>query len=379
MTHKDYQNFEIEELVRDPYFRHSVLTPDEQSVQFWSEWRAASVANEEKYEQARLALIALQEAYSESLSEAEVLKRLNRIRRLDPADRKRSEASPLNRWWWGAAAAVMIAAAGWWWSHTGAGDPSGIAAEQPPALRSDQPESALASTEILKENNTTSDLTLMLSDSSVVTLLPGSWLKFPSVFGPEDRKVTLSGDAFFDVTHNPGRPFMVYAGDAVVKVLGTSFRVTAFESDERVTVKVLSGRVSVYSLSEFQGAARTAGAPREGVLLKPNEEVVMNLTTRKIEKSAVIPQQDESTKPRLSELIFDDVPISKIFTELEHIYGMEIEFDQDTFRNCPITTYFRDESLLERINTICQAVGATYKPENGKIIVSGIDCTGYGK
>lgn len=384
MTHKDYQDFEIEELVRDPYFRHSVLTPDEQSARFWAGWKALSPVNEEKYEQAKLALIALQEAYSETLSETEVLKRLNRIRRLDPAERKISEADNPNKWWWGAAAAVLVAVAGLWWSYSVKPGQVGETAVHGPVAGKEGYAITPSSGEILKENNTASNLTLMLSDSSVVTLLPGSRLKFPSVFGPEDRKVALSGDAFFDVTSNPGRPFMVYAGDAVVKVLGTSFRVTAFESENRVTVKVLSGRVSVYSLSDFPGTGKSpgAGSPaagKEGVLLVPNEEVVMNATTKKIEKSVTASPEEESGKARFRELIFDDVPISQIFTELERIYGMEIEFDQDTFRQCPITTYFRDESLLERINTICQAVGATYTPENGKIIVSGIDCTGYGK
>ncbi len=379
MTHNDYQDFEIEELVRDPYFRHSVLTPDEQSARFWAGWKALSPVNEEKYEQAKLALIALQEAYSETLSETEVLKRLNRIRRLDPAERRINEAGKVNKWWWGAAAAVLVAVAGLWWSYSAAPGQVGETAVSRPVTGNDGYPVRPSSGEIVKETNTASNLTLMLSDSSVVTLLPGSRLKFPSIFGAEDRKVALSGDAFFDVTSNPGRPFMVYAGDAVVKVLGTSFRVTAFESDNRVTVKVLSGRVSVYSLSDFPGTAKSPGAGKEGVLLVPNEEVVMNVTTKKIEKSVAASPEEESGKARFRELIFDDVPISQIFTELERIYGMEIEFDQDTFRQCPITTYFRDESLLERINTICQAVGATYTPENGKIIVSGIDCTGYGK
>ena len=379
MTHKDYQNFEIEELVRDPYFRHSVLTPDEQAMRFWSGWRALSPLNEEKYEQARLTLIALQEAYSETLSETEVLRRLNRIRKMDPEDRKRSDAGSLNKWWWGAAAAVVVAAAGLWWGYSEKPGHAGETTLSGTVIQNDDYAATPASGEILKENNTASNLTLMLSDSSVVTLLPGSRLKFPSVFGAEDRKVALSGDAFFDVTSNPGRPFIVYAGDAVVKVLGTSFRVTAFESDGRVTVKVLSGRVSVYTLSDFPGTVKSPGTTKEGVLLVPNEEVVMDAATRKIEKSVIASPQEESGKARFRELIFDDVPISQIFTELERIYGMEIEFDQDTFRQCPITTYFRDESLLERINTICQAVGATYRPENGKIIVSGIDCTGYEK
>lgn len=379
MMHKDYQNFEIEELIRDPYFRQSVLTPDEQSVRFWSGWKALSPVNEEKYEQARLALIALQEAYSETLSETEVLRRLNNIRRVDPAERKRREAGNLNKWWWSAAAAVLVAAAGLWLSYSEKPGQVVETAVPGPVIRDDGYAAAPSSGEILKENNTASNLTLMLSDSSVVTLLPGSRLKFPSVFSPEDRKVTLSGDAFFDVTSNPDRPFIVYAGDAVVKVLGTSFRVTAFESDDRVTVKVLSGRVSVYTLSGFPGAVKSPGAREEGVQLVRNEEVVMNVTTKKIEKSATASLQVESGEARFRELIFDDVPISKIFSELALIYGMEIEFDQDTFKQCPITTYFRDESLLERINTICQAVGATYRPENGKIVVSGIDCTGYAK
>ena len=375
MTYKDYQDLEIEELVRDPYFRYSVLTPDEQTERFWSGWRDLSEANVNKYERARLALITLEEVYSETLSDVEILKRLQRVKQIDFKEQDRSKGANFNKWWW-AAAAFVLATGGLWWGYFQTPDQLNEIAVSAPLAEDGL---MVWGEDIVKENNTASNLTLMLSDSSVVTLLPGSKLKFPSLFSPTDRKVQLTGDAFFDVTSNPHRPFIVYAGEAVVKVLGTSFRVTAFEAEGRVTVKVLSGRVSVYRLDDFSLDLKWSEISNEGVLLVPNEKVVMNAATKKMEKFAMTTPQEDSRNDRFQELVFDDVPISQIFKELERLYGMEIEFDQDTFRQCPITTYFRDESMLERINMVCQAVGATYRPENGKIIVSGIDCTGYEK
>lgn len=375
----DYRGYEVEDLIKDPFFKKSVMNPDDHSAAFWTQWTSESPSNRNKYEQARLIVIALHESWGERVSEEEIQRRIIHIREARRLQKKPTNVAWQNGWRWAAAAALLVVvfSAVWWVNQANRRANSNETAEV-----SQGDESRLGARiqgyaeEVVRENNTESDLTLMLSDSSVVTLRPGSRLKFPSVFGADDRKVLLSGDAFFEVTSNPDKPFLVYAMETVVKVLGTSFRVTALEIENKVTVKVLSGRVSVYSFSDFSGNAKAVEMGRAGVLLVPNEEVVMNGVARTIEKSAVAPRLEEARKKQYRELIFDDTPISDIFEEMARAYGIEIEFDQKAFSKCPITTYFMEETLLERINTICEAVGATYRPENGKIIVSGIDCTG---
>lgn len=373
----DYQHYEVEDLAKDGYFRKSVLSPDDASRRFWASWTASSAANADKYEHARLLVIAVYEKYEQPIADEEISRRIERMEQHERlagatgSDGKGRWGAP---WRFVAAAGVALLAVSVWW--LGRDDVAEGASDMVATTTSVEAEMVTVH-EVVRENSSKSNLTLMLDDSTVVTLLPGSKLKFPSAFDKSTREVELVGDAFFDVTPNPHVPFMVYAGETIVKVLGTSFRVTAHEKSERVTVKVLSGRVSVFSRADFSGNARASEILQEGVLLTPNQEVVLNKSLKTVETSTVASRAEEAREEQYRELIFDDTPIANVFREFEKTYGMEIEFDQDSFRKCPITTYFKEESLLERINTICQAVGATYRPENGKIIVTGIDCTGY--
>jgi len=377
----DDREYEIEDLVKHPYFKKAVLSSDDQSEAYWEKWKSASDINREKYDQARLIVIALHELYSHQIPEEEISQNIDNIHKIRQ-NSSRKDPIPLSRWnlrWIAAAALVFVATAATWiffkvdpdWTSSFVSD------DIPTISNLTLPEGVSeADQNIIRINDTAFPLTLMLSDSSVVTLLPGSRLEFPARFTSGERKVLLTGDAYFEVTSSPDRPFLVYAMDAVVKVLGTSFRVITQENENRVTVKVISGRVSVYNLADYSSREKVYTSPSGGVMLVGNEEVVVNTAARTIRKSTVDFPATNKSKQRFRELIFDDTPISEVFNEMARTYGMEIEFDERAFSACPITTYFKEETLLERINTICEAVGATYRPEQGKIIITGIDCTG---
>jgi len=94
-------------------------------------------------------------------------------------------------------------------------------------------------------NNTKHLLRVVLTDGSEVMLSPKSGLRYPSRFTQKARIVYLKGEAVFAVKRQT-KPFMVYTGEMVTKVLGTRFVVRAFDQDKKVTVQVLSGKVSVY-------------------------------------------------------------------------------------------------------------------------------------
>jgi transmembrane sensor len=67
-----------------------------------------------------------------------------------------------------------------------------------------------------------------LEDGTTVHLEKGSRLSFPVHFDPKKREVVLSGEAFFEVTENPSKPFYVYANELITRVLGTSFQHICF-------------------------------------------------------------------------------------------------------------------------------------------------------
>ncbi len=86
---------------------------------------------------------------------------------------------------------------------------------------------------------------LVLPDGTHVTLNAGSSVSYPEEFEDNIRKVTLSGEAFFDVKRNEKAPFVITTGDVVTKVLGTSFNIRAYPENKAVQVAVVSGKVKV--------------------------------------------------------------------------------------------------------------------------------------
>ena len=92
----------------------------------------------------------------------------------------------------------------------------------------------------------------ILPDGSVVALNSNSKLVFPSNFKGNTREVTIYGEAFFDVKPDASKPFIINAGNAQVKVLGTSFNVKAYPENETVEVVVATGKVQVSGKTHFE-------------------------------------------------------------------------------------------------------------------------------
>src|SRR5699024_11863966 len=86
---------------------------------------------------------------------------------------------------------------------------------------------------------------ITLSDGTKVILNADSKIILPEVFQSDKREVTLQGEAFFEVTHNPDRPFIINTGQAVVEVLGTSLDVRSYPDDESGRVVGCVGGVSL--------------------------------------------------------------------------------------------------------------------------------------
>src|SRR5690606_22634757 len=104
------------------------------------------------------------------------------------------------------------------------------------------------STFTTKTNTSGHPMEIILADQSKIILENESRIRYPQDFAGNDfREIHLSGNAFFDVSKDASRPFLVYSNGIVTKVLGTSFRIHAPKSDdERSIVEVVSGVVAVY-------------------------------------------------------------------------------------------------------------------------------------
>ena len=211
-----------------------------------------------------------------------------------------------------------------------------------------------------------------LPDSSVVKLFPGSKLQLDQAFNIKERKIHLSGQAFFDISPDEKRPFYVFANEVVTRVLGTSFSVKAFPDDPRITVAVKSGRVSVYAGPHKEHVNVKSGA--DEIVLTPNQQAVYTRKDQKVFKTLVENPRILLNQEEVKKIRFEGEPVSEVFQALEAMYGVEIVFEKEIFSRCSITTTTVGKDLYERIDVICEITGATYEIVDAQIIISGTAC-----
>ncbi|MDQ6479463.1 FecR family protein [Dyadobacter sp. LHD-138] len=223
---------------------------------------------------------------------------------------------------------------------------------------------------IEKINSTDVPMRIAFEDGTVVTLKKNSRLSYPVHFKEDIREVFLSGEAFFEVAKNPKKPFFVYANEVVTRVLGTSFDIKAFDGERQVRVNVRTGQVSVYN----QKRISLVNEEVKGLVLSPNQQAVFDRKNESLSKHL-----SDDPIPLLAEAgdvkkLFDDIPVSQIFQELEALYGIRIIYNKEILSNCIISTRFGHDSLNDKLDVICQTIGATHKEIDAQIIIESAGC-----
>lgn len=191
-----------------------------------------------------------------------------------------------------------------------------------------------------------------LSDGTKVMLGAGSRLVYPEKFAGSKREVTLSGQAFFNVTPDRKHPFVVKTTNMDVMVLGTSFEIFSYEGDEEAETILLTGKVSV-SLPGNKGQAN------EIYTLAPNEK----LAYYKEEgvKITTLDADNYSSWRQGKRMIFKNEPLEMILARLEKWYGQHIDCDPQTARHYRFTFTVHSESLELILNYISHSTPLVYR------------------
>ena len=191
----------------------------------------------------------------------------------------------------------------------------------------------------------------ILPDGSVVALNSNSKLVFPKKFNGDTREVTIEGEAFFDVKPNPEKPFIINAGNARIKVVGTSFNVSAYPDTETVEVVVQTGKVQVVSKN-----TETLTGVNE-VHLIPGEKGTLFNKNSLLEKSQNSNPNFLSWKTR--DFIFNDIPLNEVFTCLEKTYHVKIQVSDPKLNDLKLSAQFDKKP----IDFILNVVGLTFNLE----------------
>lgn len=206
------------------------------------------------------------------------------------------------------------------------------------------------------KNQTATDT---LPDGSLVALNNFSELRFPEKFESDERPVSLKGEAYFEVSPNPEKPFRVSVEGAIVQVLGTEFYVKAYDSLEIISVGVKEGSVMVR-------------ASDEEVVLKTGESITIDKRTRQI--NTVTAYNANKLFWKSQTLIFQNEKLETVFETLENYYNVDIRPENRSILDCRLTAKFYGEDIDQIFEIINTNFNLSSEKVNEQFIISGIGC-----
>ncbi|MEQ8563118.1 MAG: FecR family protein [Cyclobacteriaceae bacterium] len=208
---------------------------------------------------------------------------------------------------------------------------------------------------------------IVLGDGTFIRLNSESSLVYPSRFKKDLREVTLIGEAYFEVTKDSLRPFVIKSQDLVTRVLGTSFNIKAYpDTDMEVTVS--SGKVQVLSSND-----EVLNGLNQHVYLTANQQVSYNLLTNELIKKEVEINQYLAWKN--DQIILNKVSMKEASSILERWFNVEIIFENKMIENCIIRSEYKNENLINILESMKFILGIDYRlEENNQIIISGESC-----
>ncbi len=218
---------------------------------------------------------------------------------------------------------------------------------------------------------------VVLPDGSVVKLNSGTTLTYPLKFNDQVRQVTLVGEAFFDVTKNPDRPFLVHAEHLTIRVLGTAFNVKAYREDINVETTLIEGKIQVLMNNE----------PDKTIMLSPHEKLTVSKHTTnsrvqplpgelklKIQAIAVKPSANIEEIAWIDhKLAFNNTSFEQVVKMIERKYNVKIVCQQEQLKSELITGAFENESLPRALHLLQMSTNFSYEIRKDSVILSTIN------
>jgi transmembrane sensor len=258
----------------------------------------------------------------------------------------RSKVIPMMRIWMAAAAVITLAIAGYVWIVM-----KKQTVSRPLIVHEDSTRPALYSGKQVVD----------LPDGTRVILNENSELSYSKSFCLSNREVTLVGEASFDVTHDPSRPFIVRTGKVNTKVLGTAFNINAYPEQNEITVTVIRGLVEVGDDQKVYGK------------ISPDQQMAVNTTTYDFVR--INTKAEEEIAWQSNFLILDDVSLEEAATAISKKFQVNISFENPALKACKFYgSFLNDENLTDILNMMSPVLHIDYKIENGNVIISGKGC-----
>jgi transmembrane sensor len=261
------------------------------------------------------------------------------LSRIQPPARRRN----LRPWYAVAAAiALLITASAWWMLQRPASKPDTHMLAKT---------SRTVSGNFMIINTVKGDTTqVTLADGSHIQINAGTRLRYPINFNNGPRDIYLEeGEATFYVAPDPGHAFTVHTAQLNATALGTSFNVRAYAREQKITVALISGKVSVNNL-----------------ILLPSEQASYDLHTLQLVKTSF--RNNTPVSWQAGNLVFNDASYEEVRTEIENRFGVTLVNQSDKQR-WTYTGSFHHENLRNVIETICLTESLSYAIEKDTVLL----------
>jgi ferric-dicitrate binding protein FerR (iron transport regulator) len=218
---------------------------------------------------------------------------------------------------------------------------------------------------------------VILPDSTVVSLNSDSELSYSSNFGKENREVSLTGEAYFRVTHDTKHPFLVHARELKIKVYGTEFNLKCYKGDKTIETTLVKGSLSISQKSSKE------------VFLKPNQQYVYSekteLKTDIAEKTNInndkrVESEEQNTSELMpleqkkvqevdpypvtawkdQKLVFDDDSFSDMVIKIERWYDVKVIIESDKIKQYRYKGSFESETIEQALSALKFATPFNY-------------------
>ena len=195
---------------------------------------------------------------------------------------------------------------------------------------------------------------ILLPDGTKVWLNTASSIRYPVAFTGNERNVSLSGEAYFEVAKDASKPFKVAANGSIIQVLGTHFNVSAYADEEQTTTTLVEGAVNV-SKNE------------NTVTLRPSEQAVVDALTGAIRQSTVDVRSAVAWKDGYFR--FDDDPIEEIVYKVSRWYDIEAVEYQGEFNERFSGTFQRSKNVSQLFSNLEKLAPIRFEIKEGRVVI----------
>jgi ferric-dicitrate binding protein FerR (iron transport regulator) len=201
-------------------------------------------------------------------------------------------------------------------------------------------------------------IAIFLPDGTKVHLNSNTELEYPDKFGNKERLVKLKGEAFFEVTHNREKPFIVESNNQKITVLGTKFNISCYDDEKLVKTTLVEGSVKINSKIN-----------PESIILEPGEQSSLAIDGSILSKTNVDTKFYTSWINEV--MYFKNEKLETLSKKLERWYAVDIVFESEASKNIRFTGVVRKEKSIDHIMKLIEKTSEIKISSNkNKIIIN---------